>query len=169
MEVDSSAIKATAIPSELLGRTPRRVRLSGAGWYIGLGSTAMLLLAAYFMAKIAGAGLTASTAWWAFLRLPGILMIVGFGFVWRFPLQYRVAVYGLPASASIVTPEPPVGPSRGTHWESYTFRDAQGELQYGRCPMDVWLKPGSCVRVLYLPNNPTRSHIYPLDYFEIEQ
>jgi len=90
------------------------------------------------------------------------------GFVWRFPLQYRVAVNGVPAWASVAEREW-IGPGRGQHWETYTFRNAENEVQFGSCPMDVTLRAGASVCVLYLPNKPIVSHIYPLDFFEVNK
>lgn len=170
MNVDVDSVQLRSLPSELIGRIPRRVRLTGTGWFIGLVCGAILLLAVYVAVKIEGTavGSTDSTIW-GMLFLPGILTLVSFSFVWKFPVQYRVALEGLPAWAQIVTPDPMSPITRGTRWESYTFRDRNGEIQYGRCPMDVVLKAGSTVCVLYLPKNPSRSHIYPLDYFEIKE
>jgi hypothetical protein len=246
MESEPQPDKSKPLPSELMGRTPHRVRLTGTGWLYAIASAFFIFLAVYFTVKIAqlidkekatqsalqqsgrqslGEVTTKSTErrgqgyisyefkvdgtiyygksaaptdiwdglhegdslpvrypdinrpaawedptslnWWA-LIFPGFLAIVSVGFVWRFPLQYRIAVNGIPAWACIAEREW-TGPSRGPHWENYTFRNADDEVQFGRCPMDVTLRTGATVCVLYLPNKPIVSHIYPLDFFEIEK
>ncbi len=94
---------------------------------------------------------------------------MGAEFVWRFPLQYRVAVNGVPAWACIAEHDQVNVRSRGPHWENYTFRNAENEVQFGRCAMDVTLRTGAIVCVLYLPNKPIVSHIYPLDFFDVNK
>jgi hypothetical protein len=107
-----------------------------------------------------------SSTWWLLL-FPGWVVPFSFLFVWRFPLQRRLALEGVATWARIAEREWR-GPSRGQRWESYTFRNAEGEVEFGTCPMDVALKPGSTVCVLYLPAKPSRSIIYPLDFYEIQ-
>ena len=245
MEGEPSSNKSRAFPSELMGRTPHRVRLTGTGWLYAFASAFFIFLAAYFAIKTANLvnrenseqsalrqsgsqtlgqvtikrrGLlsytfdvdgtiysgrasapidvwdslhegdslsvrylpatpavnhpaawedSTSSTWWQ-LIFPGFLAIMSAGFVWRFPLQYRVAVNGVPAWACIAEREWK-GPSRGPHWENYTFRNAEDEVQFGRCPMDVTLRAGATVCVLFLPKKPIVSHVYPLDFFEVNQ
>jgi hypothetical protein len=239
------------LPAELMGRPPRRVRLTGTGWFYALAWAFLFLLGVGFAVRIVKAanqqktrqhemqqsggvssgqitgkwiegfaggylsysfavdGATYSgkakapievwdslregeslpvrylqadpnfnhpAAWqdsqtsilWAALFFPGFLVFFSFLLVWRFPSQCRLAIEGIPAWASIAEREWR-GPSRGQNWESYTFRNADNEVQFGKCPMDVALKAGSTVCVLYLPANPSRSAIYPLDFFEVKQ
>jgi hypothetical protein len=250
MEGEPSSDKSRAFPSELMGRTPHRVRLTGTGWLYAFASAFFIFLAVYFAVKIVhlindeettrsalqqsggqtlgkvtgkstegrgqgyisyefevdgtiyyGKSATSidvwnslhegdslsvrylpttpdiscpaawedptSLNWWALL-FPGFLAIMSAGFVWRFPLQYRVAVNGVPAWACVAEREWK-GPSRGPHWENYTFRNAEDEVQFGRCPMDVTLRAGATVCVLFLPKKPIVSHVYPLDFFEVNQ
>jgi len=245
MESEPGSSKGKPLPSELMGRTPHRVRLTGTGWLYAFASALVIFLAVYFAVKLtqlvnkdkanqislrqsgvqtmgqmtgeskgllsytfevdgtifggraevpvdirdnlhAGDSLpvrylpatpdvnhpaaweeSPNSDWWG-LTFPVFLVFMGFLFVWRFPLQYRVAVNGVPAWACIAEHES-LEPSKGQRWESYTFRNAEDEVQFGRCPCDVGLKAGTTVCVLYLPKNPIVSHIYPLDFFEIEQ
>jgi len=168
MESQEETAKQRGFPTELMSRTPRRVRMTGTGWFYALVSGVLSLLAAYFSVKIVRSGGSISSTLWILLCFPGLMGFMSFSFIRRFPLQRRVAINGLPAWASISTPEQ-MGPSKGPHWESYTFRSADGEMQYGRCLMDVGLRSGTTVCVLYLPNKPDISHIYPLDFFDIVQ
>lgn len=247
MENALASDKSRSMPSELMGRTPRKVRLTGVGWAYAVVGASIFLLGLAGMAKVLhlseneratqsalrqdggeslgrvtrkwGRGTSryisysfsvgrdvylgdaetpieiwnslhegdplpvrylpstpdvnhpaawaGSTILWS-LVLPGFLLPFSLLFVWRFPLQRRVAIEGIPAWACILERER-TSASKGQQWESYTFRRADGELEYGRCPMDVCLKTGSTVCVLYLPGKPSRSAIYPLDFFKIEQ
>lgn len=167
MEVNAGLDESRPFPAELMGRIPRRVRLTGTGWCYALVSAALFLLAMYFTAKITRAEESSTSPAWWMLLFPAFFVLMSYLFVYRFPLQRRVGIYGVPAWACIDTP-PPMGPSKGPQWESYTFRNQANEVQYGRCLMDVQLKRGTTVCVLYLPKNPIVSHIYPLDYFEAE-
>jgi hypothetical protein len=245
MDGEQGSVKSKSLPSELMGRASRRVRLTGTGWLFALAGAFFIFLATYIAIKIAqevnkqkatqialqqsssrtigqvtskrkglldykfevdgtiyfgraaapnnvwdslheGDSLSVrylpatpdishpaawedspSSTWWA-LIFPGFLAMMGAGFVWRFPLEYRVAVDGVPAWACIAERDQ-VGVGTGWwHWESYTFRNSVDEVQFGRCPMVVRFRAGASVCVLYLPKNPTVSHIYPLDFFEIE-
>jgi len=250
MEDEPISKKSRDLPSELMGRTPRRVRLTGTGWLSLFVSALFILLSVFFTIKVVrlinkekatriallqsgsqslgwvsrksterrGQGYIAyefevagtiysgksaaptgiwdglhegdslpirylratpdincpagwedptSLNWWMLL-FPGFFAIMSTGFVWRFPLQHRVAVNGVPAWASIAERDE-IGVGRGTHWENYTFRNAENEVQFGRCPMDEALRVGATVCVLYLPNKPIVSHIYPLDFFEVNK
>jgi hypothetical protein len=240
--------KARDLPNELVGRTPRRVRLTGVGWAHALLSVSLCIFGAALVPKALRAsdnekatqgllrqngaeslGRVARTwkkgmssyisysfsvdgivyfgevetpidvwnrlhqgdslpvrylpadpngnhpaAWespshsilWALIA--GWPALLSFIFVWRFPSQYRLAREGVPAWASIAEREW-IGPSEWAHRESYTFRNADDKVESGRCPMDVSLKAGATVCVLYLPAKPSRSTIYPLDFFETNQ
>jgi hypothetical protein len=250
MEDEPISKKSRDLPSELTGRTPRRVRLTGTAWLCILTSAFLIFLSVFFTVKVvhlvstekatrialqqsggqslgwvsgkskagrrqgyisytfevdgtiyygksaaptgiwdslregdslpvrylpATPDINAPTAWedptslnWWALLFPGFFAIMSIGFVWRLPLQYRVAVNGVPAWACIAERDE-IGVGRGTHWENYTFRNAENEVQFGRCPMDVMLRAGASVCVLYLPNKPIVSHVYPLDFFEVNK
>jgi hypothetical protein len=246
MESEPGTAKPKPFPSELIGRTPHRIRLTGTGWVCASVSTCLVLLGAYFGIKLvqlvnkekAGQislrqsgvqtigqitskrrGLlnytfevdgtnysgraeapvdvedsvregdplpvrylraapdvnhpaawegSPSSDWWG-LIIPVFFAFMGLGFAWRFPLEYRVAVNGVPAWACIAERDQISTGKSLWHWENYTFRNADDEEQFGRCPMVATLRAGATVCVLYLPEKPDTSHIYPLDFFEIEQ
>jgi hypothetical protein len=84
------------------------------------------------------------------LWFPVFLSFFRFLFIRRFPKQRRLAINGVPAWARIAEREW-TGPTRGSHSENYTFRNANGEEEFGKCEMDVYLKAGATVCVLYLP------------------
>ena len=159
------------IPIELRGATPRSVRLTGTGWanalaaslFFGLGSTG----AAFVVRKVIVGSMNKSDLW--SLAFPVGLAIFGLLFIRRFPSQRRLAIEGIVAGGTVSEREWN-GPSKGQTYVSYTFRNANNdEVEIGSCPYDYPPKAGTKVWVLYMPDNPARSEIYPfgIDFFRI--
>jgi len=95
------------------------------------------------------------------------LAFCGLLMVRKFPLQHRLAIEGVAACACISEREWK-GPSKGQISVDYTFRNANDEVEIGSCRRDFPLKAGSKICVLYLPTDPSRSSIYPLEFFRID-
>lgn len=102
------------------------------------------------------------------LALGAGLAFFGLLIVRKFPLQRRLAIEGIAVSARIAEREWQ-GPSRGQISVDYTFKNENDEIEMGSCRIDFPPKAGSKTCVLYLPTDPSRSGIYPLEFFRIEQ
>jgi len=165
MGLGSASDETNDLPIELMSGTPRRPQLSSTGW------TYLLAGSFFFMLGVAGAIYvfektameTTATRWWL-LAFPLFLAVFGVLLVRRFPLQHQLASEGTVASGCITEHE---WTGRGPYIVNYTFRNANDEVEIGSCPSDP-RKVGSAVWVLYLPSNPSRNAIYPLEYFRID-
>ncbi len=169
MDCESSREDAEKFPAELIGAAPRSARLTGTGWLYALSGAFFFGLgfacAVDFIIRPATLQTPTSSKLWPLIVSIGV-MIFGLLLLKRFPLQRRLAIEGVLAHACITEREWK-GPSRGPNIVDYTFRNAQDEVEIGSCPGDP-RKPGSIVCVLYLPSDPGRSAIYPLEFFRID-
>jgi len=157
------------LPTELSGAKPRKAHLTGTGWTYALAGSFFVFLgvagAIYIMQKTITEA--PPRGWWPIIYPLGVL-IFGVLLVRRFPLQHRLAIEGMVARASITEREWK-GPSRGPIMVDYTFRNANDEVEIGCCPSEYPRKAGSFVWILYLPSDPRRSAIYPLEFFRLDQ
>jgi hypothetical protein len=168
MSLGPASEEMNDLPVDLLGGAPRRPQLTSTGW------TYLLAGSFFFMLGVAGAIYifektvkeTTAARWWPAI-FPLWLAIFGVVLVRRFPLQHRLASEGIVARGSITEREWK-GPSRGPYVVDYTFRNASDEVEIGSCPSDP-RKVGSVVWVLYLPSNPSRNALYPLEFFRIDR
>jgi hypothetical protein len=159
---------ATDLPVELIGPTPRSVRITGIGW------ANLLVGASFFLLGSAGVAYdiklaiihSSKSSVVLFIFTAGIAFF-GLLFVRSFTLERRLAMEGIAAWGCIQEREWR-GPSKGQIAVDYTFRNASDEVEIGSCPGDYPCKAGSKVCVLYLPSDPSRSRIYPFLFFRID-
>lgn len=90
----------------------------------------------------------------------------GFSLIMKLRSQRRLAVAGLPAQGHIT--ELTKG-NRGGFMMKYEFRTEAGDLVGGGYGGDRTLEIGSAVCVLYLPAQPHRNQIYPIETFQVDQ
>lgn len=169
MSSEPASAETNDPPAEVMGTTPRAPRLTGTGWLNLIAGSFFSLLgvagAIYFFGKsVTEAG---ASRWWLSI-FPLWLVLFGGLLVRRFPLERRLAIEGI-LSSGCVTGRKGEGPSRGPLIVNYTFRIANDEVEIGSCPSDSPLTSGSAVWILYLPSNPRKSAIYPLDLYRIDQ
>jgi len=170
MGYESAPNDSRELTAPTIGAPPRRVRLNGTGWLYALSGLFFFGLgvagAVDFILRPSTINTSASSKLWFFALAAGVSLF-GLGLMRGLPLQRRLAIEGVVAQGC-VTEREWKGPSRGPSIVDYTFRNAQDEVEIGSCPSDP-RKPGSIVCVLYLPSNPSRSAIYPLEFFRIDQ
>ena len=150
------------LPPELTAAT-RKVRLTGTGWTYALAGLFFMLLG---LAGAIDMARSPSTRWWP-LVIPLGVVIFGALLLRYFPLEYQLATKGVVAPGRITEREFN-GPSRGPIIANYTFRNMNDEVEIGSCPVEFPRKAGSLVWILYMPSNPRRSAIYPLEFFLLD-
>jgi len=169
MDLKPNQCDQTDLPAELTAGAPRRVHLTGTGW--------VNLLAGVFFFALGVAGAiymihmgtkNARFPEWGLFILPTGLLVFGVLFVRKFPLQHQLATEGF-ASRGCIREREWKGPSRGPIIVDYTFTNASGEVEIGSYHSENPHKAGSMVCVLYMPSDPGRSAIYPLQFFQIER
>lgn len=169
MSFEPASAETNDPPAELIGTTPRAPRLTGTGWLNLIAGSFFSLLgvagAIYIFEKsVTEAG---TSRWWPSI-FPLWLVLFGGLLVRRFPLERRLAIDGI-LSLGCITGREGEGPSRGPMIVNYTFRNANDEVEIGSCPSDSPRTSGAAVWILYLPSNPRRSAIYPLEFFRIDR
>jgi hypothetical protein len=109
----------------------------------------------------AGWEITPGSMWWRLIF--GVIALPGFGVYRRLLKKRRFAIEGVPAIARITNC---YSDGRGYRLE-YEFRTENGDLM--ACSGNGSKREiGSTVCLLYLPANPSRHGIYPIDAFRIE-
>ena len=158
------------VPSELTGQLPRRARISEAGIttsvvaivFLALGLAGIVWIAMHIANKTLYGG---AMRFAIPITLAALLATLGIMFLFQFPKQRRLISGGLPAIGAITK----CGRARGGFYVKYEFRTNDGRSANGTGLCDNRKGIGENVWILYLPQNPNRNGMYPLDYYRVEK
>ena len=161
---------ADTVPSELAGQLPRRTRITEPGittsvvatGFLALGLAGIVWIAMHIASKTLHGG---AMRFAIPITLAALLAALGIMFLSQFPKQRRLVSEGLPAIGVITK----CGRARGGFYVNYEFRTNDGKSANGIGLCDNRRQTGENVWVLYLPQNPNRNGLYPLDYYRVEE